>query len=172
MTSFIFKWIGFWKKIWISFGKISNSKLYATQWYSWGKIRWLLQLCEIGVGSYNESSWKSFESALKPSFKFWVLNLNFKLWHVGNISKTKPDKYLIKSMRGANMTLQKTSEETMPKDLDSNLKFIWIWKKNRFLWSLGFAFGKMFKWKGIFPWSFGYIYTLYKIFIDLVLFLF
>ena len=87
MTSFIFKWIGFWKKIWISFGKISNSKLYATQWYSWGKIRWLLQLCEIGVGSYNESSWKSFESALKPSFKFWVLNLNFKLWHVGNISK-------------------------------------------------------------------------------------
>ena len=107
MTSFIFKWIGFWKKIWISFGKISNSKLYATQWYSWGKIRWLLQLCEIGVGSYNESSWKSFESALKPSFKFWVLNLNFKLWHVGNISKTKPDKYLIKSMRGANMTLQK-----------------------------------------------------------------
>ena len=43
-------------------------KLYATQWFSWGKIKWLLQLYAIRVGSYKESNWKSFGSILNLPF--------------------------------------------------------------------------------------------------------
>ena len=171
MTSFIFKWIGFWKKIWISFGKISNSKLYATQWYSWGKIRWLLQLCEIGVGSYNESSWKSFESALKPSFKFWVLNLNFKLWHVGNISKklclinTWSKVWEEQTWHSKNIRGNSAKRFGFKSEIYLNLKKIYFYE----VWILPLE--KCSSEREFFRWSFGYIYTLYKIFIDLVLFL-
>ena len=69
------------EKIWIPFGNISNSKkLYATQWFSWEKIKWLLQLYEIWVGSQKESNWKSFESILKLPFKFGIIWILFKLF--------------------------------------------------------------------------------------------
>ena len=39
----LFKWNGVFENIWISFGNISIHKLHATQWFSWEKIKWLLQ---------------------------------------------------------------------------------------------------------------------------------
>ena len=41
----LFKWNGVFENIWISFGKIFPIlKLYATQWFSRAKIKWLLQI--------------------------------------------------------------------------------------------------------------------------------
>ena len=76
MTSSIWNEKSF-EKIWIPSKEISNSKLYATQWFSGEKIKLLLQLYEIWVGSYKESNLKSFGSILKlPSnlelFRFLV----------------------------------------------------------------------------------------------------
>ena len=39
------------ENIWISFANNSNQKLYATQWFSWERIRWLLQNIWNRVGS-------------------------------------------------------------------------------------------------------------------------
>jgi len=65
--------------------------------------------------------WKFSEA-----FEFW-LNLD-STWHL-KIYLNIPDKYLRKSMRGANMTLQKCQKKILPKGLNSNLNFIWSLQK-------------------------------------------
>ena len=60
--------------------QIQKKNLYATQWFSWEKIKWLLQLYEIWVGSQKESNWKSFKSILKLPFKFGIIWILFKLF--------------------------------------------------------------------------------------------
>ena len=50
-------------------------KLYATQWLSWEKIKWLLQIIRNIGWKLKESNWKSFGSILKPTFNLGVICL-------------------------------------------------------------------------------------------------
>ena len=48
---FHLKWKGCLKNIWIPLGNIFPiHKLYATQWFSWEKIKWLLQIMKYELG--------------------------------------------------------------------------------------------------------------------------
>ena len=68
----LIKWKRVFEKIWISFGNFSNSEeLYATQWFSWEKIKWLLQML------WN-MSWKFKRIKFKVPLKvFWK---SFSIW--------------------------------------------------------------------------------------------
>ena len=71
---------GCWKYLNFIWKIFPTQELYATQLFSWEKIKWLLQLYEIWVGSQKESNWKSFESILKLPFKFGIIWILFKLF--------------------------------------------------------------------------------------------
>ena len=57
-----------------------TQKLYATQWVSWEKIKWLLRIWRKRVGSFNESKLKS----LWNYFQFGVICFLFKLFFSKN----------------------------------------------------------------------------------------
>ena len=69
--------------------------------------------------------WKFSEA-----FEFY-LNLN-STWHSKFVSDI-PDKYLFKSMRGANMTLQQCQKKILPKGLNSKFEFYLEFAENVFI---------------------------------------
>ena len=68
------------ERIWISNGKYFQiQKLYATQWFSWGKIKWLLQIIWNMSWKLKERIWKWFKIQTQTQFGvIWFLfNLFF-----------------------------------------------------------------------------------------------
>ena len=58
------------ENIWIPFANKSNQTLYATRWFSWERVRWLLQNIWNRVESDEEKLWISFGSLLESFFHF------------------------------------------------------------------------------------------------------
>ena len=83
------------------------------------------------------------------------------------------DKYLCKSMRGANMTLQKNVRGNYCQKVEFKFEFIWNLQK-MFFRCFYFASGKMFTLLDLFFWFYWYIYIyiLYKNIIDFSIFYF
>ena len=78
----------------------------------------------------------------------WIISEAFEfvgIWiQIGSwiYFKTMPDKYLSKSMRGVNMTLQKCQKKSIAKKFEFKFEFYLGFPENVFL-SLSFAPGKM-----------------------------
>ena len=80
----LFKWQGVLKIFEFHLKIFPILELYATQWFSWEKIKWLLQMLRKRVGSFKESNWKSFRSYFETHFQFGVIWFLFKLFFSKN----------------------------------------------------------------------------------------
>ena len=98
--------------------------------------------------------WKFSEA-----FEF-LLNLD-STWHL-KIYLNIPYKYLRKSMRGANMTLQKCQKKNIAKKFEFKFEIYLGFPENCFFWSLSFTSEKCPRYRINFPWEFWYIYVLYN----------
>ena len=69
---------------WISFGNISIHKLHATQWFSWEKIKWLLQNVWNMSWKFKRIKLKVLLKLLWNQFQFGVIWFLFKLFFSKN----------------------------------------------------------------------------------------